>query len=123
MMYRKAICFDDQEIASQILATSDVARIKALGRAVSGYQENHWNGVRQILVYEGLCAKFSQNADLGELLRKTDRSLLAECAVRDTIWGIGLSMRDPDRFDPSKWRGQNLLGYTLMIVRDRLDIR
>ena len=45
---------------------------------------------------------------------------MAECAVRDTIWGIGLSMKDPDRLDIDKWKGQNLLGYALMMVRERL---
>lgn len=29
-------------------------------------------------------------------------------------------MHDPDRLDQVKWKGQNLLGYTLMMVRDRL---
>ena len=48
MMYRKALCFGDNTIAAQILATDDVAEIKALGRRVSGYDENLWNGVRTI---------------------------------------------------------------------------
>lgn len=120
MMYRKAICFHDEPVASKILATDDVAEIKALGRLVSNYVENHWNGVRQIVVYEGLLAKFSQNEDLKEQLKATGNAYLAECAVKDRIWGIGLSMRDPDRLDRTKWNGQNLLGYTLMMVRERL---
>ncbi len=120
MMYRKAICFHDNDIASQILETEDVARIKELGRRVSGYDENHWNGVRQLVVYEGLLAKFSQNEKLQEWLKATGNAVLAECAVKDCIWGIGLSMNDPDRFERAKWKGQNLLGYALMMVRDRL---
>ena len=47
-------------------------------------------------------------------------AILAECAVKDQIWGIGLSMTDPKRLDPKQWRGQNLLGYALMVVRGRL---
>lgn len=120
MMYRKAICFHDTKSADQILNTEDVAQIKALGRGVSGYDDHIWNGMRQVAVYEGLLAKFSQNPQLKTLLIDTDSALLAECAVKDRIWGIGLSMSDPDRLDRSKWQGQNLLGYTLMLVRDRL---
>lgn len=120
MMYRKAICFHDSNVAEQILDTDDVAHIKELGRLVSDYDDNYWNGVRQIVVYEGLFAKFSQNAELKKRLKGTGNTVLAECAVKDRIWGIGLSMKDPDRFDPTKWHGQNLLGYTLMMVRDRL---
>ena len=87
MMYRKALCFDDEKIAAQILAENDVAKIKALGRDVSGYVESLWNGVRQIAVYEGLLAKFSQNPALKEALKSTGTALLAECAVKDRIWG------------------------------------
>lgn len=60
MMYRKACCFNDAETAARILRTSDVAEIKRLGRLVAGYDDHVWNGVRQIEVYEGLLAKFSQ---------------------------------------------------------------
>ncbi|MCM1508969.1 MAG: NADAR family protein [Ruminococcus flavefaciens] len=120
MMYQKAVCFHDGEIASQILDTNDVAQIKALGRLVAGYNEHHWNGVRQIIVYNGLIAKFSQNQDLKAMLIDTGDALLAECAVKDRIWGIGLSMKDPDRLDQSKWNGQNLLGYGLVLAREHL---
>ena len=43
-----------------------------------------------------------------------------ECAVKDRIWGIGLSMTDQRRFIPSEWQGHNYLGYALMMVRDKL---
>ena len=120
MMYRKEVCFGDDKVAAQILVTEDVAEIKTLGRLVSGYDESLWNGVRQIVVYEGLLAKFSQNSELGEQLKKTGNTVLAECAVKDRIWGIGLSMHDSDRLDRAKWQGQNLLGYALMMVREKL---
>lgn len=120
MMYKKAVCFLDDVVAAEILKTDDVAKIKDWGRCVSGYNDNIWNGVRQIIVYEGLMAKFSQNPELKEQLQETGNAILAECAVRDCIWGIGLSMHDPKRLDQNQWRGQNLLGYTLMMVRDRL---
>ena len=120
MMYRKAVCFGDKKVAEKILATEDAAEIKTFGRLVSGYDESLWNGVRQIIVYEGLLAKFSQNPDLREQLKGTGSAVLAECAVKDLIWGIGLSMHDPDRLERAKWQGQNLLGYALMMVREKL---
>lgn len=120
MMYRKAICFCDKTVAIKILATDDAAEIKTLGRQVSNYDEHIWNGIRQIVVYEGLLAKFSQNEDLKEKLKSTGEAILAECAVKDLIWSVGLSMTDPDRFDKAKWKGQNLLGYTLMMVCEGL---
>ena len=120
MMYKKAVCFGDKDMADKILATDDVAEIKAFGRLVANYNESYWNGVRQIVVFEGLTAKFSQNEDLKAKLKATDNSILAECAVKDRIWGIGLSMNNPDRLQIDKWKGQNLLGYALMMVREQL---
>ena len=118
MMYQKAVCFKDEEIAEKILATTDVAVIKALGRQVKGYNDGYWNGVRQLLVYEGLKEKFTRNENLKKLLLDTEDSILAEGAVNDRIWGIGLSMKDSNRLESEKWRGQNLLGYAMMMVRN-----
>ena len=120
MMYKKAICFSDIKIARKIQETSDVSKIKELGRQVSGYNENIWNGLRQITVYEGLLEKFSQNRALCEKLKETKNTILAECAVKDRVWGIGLSMDDPRRLDIREWKGQNLLGYALMLVREKI---
>ena len=120
MMYQKALCFRDEKVAAEILKTDYVGHIKELGRQVSNYDESRWNGKRQILVYEGLLAKFEQNEDLKAQLKSTGDAILAECAVKDRIWGIGLSMKDPDRLDVKKWRGTNLLGYALMIARERV---
>ena len=120
MMYEKAITFGDTVTAKKILLESDAASIKAYGRQVANYEEIFWNGVRQIVVYCGLLEKFSQNEDLRKKLKATGSEPLAECAVHDTVWGIGLSMRDPDRFNIQKWRGQNLLGFALMHVREQI---
>lgn len=120
MMRQKALVFQDREVAHQILSTSDVARIKALGRVVRNYNDTVWAGLRQLIVYKGLLAKFSQNPGLKNALLSTGDQVMAECAVKDRIWGIGLSMKDERRFDMAQWRGQNLLGFSLMEVRSCL---
>ena len=122
MMYQKAIVFNDTKSAKKILETTDVSKIKALGRQVSNYNDKYWNGVRQIIIYKGLLEKFSQNKDLKKRLMNTGNDILAECAVQDKIWGIGLSMKDVNRWDMEKWRGENLLGFALMMVREELQI-
>lgn len=120
MMYQKAILFCDQESAKRILTTDNVAEIKAIGRGVTQYIDSVWAGRRQIIVYRGLMEKFKQNPDLKNSLITTGNAVLAECAVKDRIWGIGLSMKDERRFDLNAWKGQNLLGYALMEVRREL---
>ncbi len=121
MMYRKAVVFGDTETADAILATDNVGKIKALGRSVQNYDDTRWNGIRQIIVYKGLLEKFRQNPDLKLKLLSTAPHTLAECAMQDKIWGIGLTMHDESRFEPDLWEGQNLLGFTLMMVREELS--
>ena len=120
MMYEKAITFQDLDIANEILQTQDPSEIKSLGRQVKGYDDIIWNGLRQIIIYQGLLAKFTQNHDLKDKLINTCDAILAECAVHDKIWGIGLSMNNNHRFDIKQWKGKNLLGFTLMLVRDQI---
>ena len=120
MMYQKAVTFHDYDVAKDIMGTDDVAEIKALGRKVKNYSDVIWNGLRQIVIYQGLFAKFQQNVTLKQRLLETGDSIIAECAVRDTIWGIGFSMKDTKRFDINEWQGTNLLGFALMAVRKEL---
>lgn len=120
MMYRKAMVFGDTDIAGEILETDNAGKIKALGRSVKNYDERVWDGLRQVIVYRGLVQKFAQNDELKKRLLDTGEDILAECAVQDKIWGIGLSMKDERRFDMDKWQGRNLLGFALMCVRDEL---
>ena len=121
MMYRKSITFGDTKTAQAILSTDNVGKIKALGRSVRGYSDTVWNGIRQIVVYRALLEKFRQNPDLKVQLLATHPHTLAECALQDKIWGIGMTMHDEYRFEPDLWPGQNLLGFTLMTVREELS--
>lgn len=121
MMYQKAVTFGDPETAASILATDNAGKIKALGRSVRNYDDTVWNGIRQIIVYRGLLEKFRQNPGLKAQLLTTAPHTLAECAMQDKIWGIGMTMHDECRFEPELWEGQNLLGFTLMMVREDLS--
>ena len=120
MMYQKARYFNDEHMMEEILKTDNPKEIKALGRKVSNFNNVYWNGIRQVVVFKGLLSKFSQNEMLKEKLKSTGDSILAECSVNDKIWGIGFSMEDDERLDISKWKGQNLLGFSLMIVREQI---
>ena len=67
---------------------NDVAEIKALGRLVLGYDDNWRNGVRQIIAYEGLLAKFSPKCGFTEAIERNRKAVLLECAVKDRIWEL-----------------------------------
>ena len=121
MMFRKAIMFGDDSARNRILSTEDVAEIKQLGRSVRNYNDKLWGGQRQLIVYQGLLAKFAQNDELRIRLLNTGTAVLAECAVTNKIWGIGLSIDDDRRFLIDQWQGSNMLGFSLMQVRNVLQ--
>jgi ribA/ribD-fused uncharacterized protein len=120
MMYGKAVLFGDQEVAERILASASPKTHKALGRKVRGFDEQRWKRERERIVYEGNRAKFTQNADLLQVLLATAGTELVEASPLDRIWGVGLSAEDPRIQNPSQWRGQNLLGKVLTRLRDEL---
>lgn len=119
--HQKALTFGDMEIAEKVMRSYDFEEMKQLGRQVRNYNNNVWNGVRQIIVYEGLLAKFRQNSELKQKLLETGDALLAEAEEYDSIWGIGLSMEDARNKNIDDWVGQNLLGFALMQVRQKLS--
>jgi predicted NAD-dependent protein-ADP-ribosyltransferase YbiA (DUF1768 family) len=41
----------------------------------------------------------------------------------DKIWGIGLGAQNPKAWSKSTWKGQNLLGEALMVVREQLFLK
>lgn len=119
-MAMKAKHFNDVTSLSLIMKESDPNAIKAIGRCVANFDKEEWDKVCQDYMYEGLKAKFSI-PNLKAVLLETGSKEIVEASPHDCIWGIGLRQDDTDRFDKSKWKGQNLLGQLLMKTRDFLS--
>ena len=120
MMASKAQLFGDEDIRKEILACSDPKQIKAMGQKVQGFDQKVWDKFKYTIVLNGNWCKFSQNRQLREFLLSTRDSVLVEASPYDNIWGIRLAASSPEAQAPMKWRGQNLLGFALMEVRDEL---
>lgn len=120
IMYRKCKIFGDDASAAAILATDDPAKQQAIGQGASGFDGTVWNGMKQVVAYRALLAKFSQNENLKQQLLDTGNAYLVECAHKDIIWACGIRLTEEERYDISKWRGQNILGFVLMEVREAL---
>lgn len=120
MMCAKARVFQDAGAEARILHAATPAKAKQLGRQVRGYNDALWSRHRHTAVFLGNVAKFHQNPALGDFLAATGSRVLAEASPFDKIWGIGLRASDPRATDPEGWPGRNLLGFTLMQVREHL---
>ena len=120
MMAEKARVFKADEIYAEILDTKSPGKAKALGRKITTFDQRIWDGCKYDIVVRGSYHKFSQNTDLAVFLKNTGERVLVEASPVDKIWGVGLAQDDPLIETPSKWRGENLLGFALMSARDLL---
>jgi hypothetical protein len=118
MMYKKAMLFDDLDIAAKIMKTTDPKQIKSLGRRVKNFVEKTWCTHREEIVYNANYYKFSQNPKLKKSIMSKSDVKFVEASPTDRVWGIGYDTRNaPKNFD--NW-GLNLLGLALDKVRDKL---
>ena len=124
MMASKPRLFGDDTALSAILATKDPREQKRLGRHVCLFDPELWRSECEHIVLHGNLAKFSQNEEMRLALIQTGDHRLAEASPHDTLWGIGLSARDPRASSTDSWCGQNLLGQALENARQifRRDI-
>ncbi len=120
MMVGKARLFKDEATATEIMATTDPGKQKALGRKVQGFDESVWDSNKVALVREINLAKFAQNKGLRRKLFQTAPKLLVEASPLDVIWGIGLDAQTAAATPENEWPGRNLLGRVLTEVREEL---
>ena len=118
MMAKKAELFHDMGILQNILMAKDPRTIKNLGREIKHFDPEVWNEKKLEIVVQGNLAKFSQNPELQDFILSTGNKILVEASPYDKIWGIGLNEKSSDAVSPERWKGQNLLGFALMKVRD-----
>lgn len=120
MMYNKALLFDDMNTASKIARAETPREVQKLGRLVNNFNQTIWDKYKEKIVINVLVKKFTQNPKLGSLLLDTGDKILIEASPLDKIWGVGLAEDSKCITKPSMWNGQNLLGFCLMEVRNKL---
>lgn len=121
MMHQKALFFGDTEIAEKIMLTSHPKDQKQLGRQIRDFNKEKWDRVNLQIVYKGNYAKFTQNQGLMAALVATGNKIFVEASPYDLIWGIGMGEDENGVDDPMNWRGQNLLGWVITLVKQELQ--
>jgi ribA/ribD-fused uncharacterized protein len=107
--YFQAQKFSGTEHEEEIRLAKSPMIAARLGRARSKPLRADWEHVKEDIMREALRAKFTQHANLKELLLKTKKRILIEHTRNDRYWGDG-----------GDGTGRNRLGILLMELRDHL---
>lgn len=68
-----------------------------------------WEQIKDNIMRKAVCAKFTQNIDIKDILISTGRETIIEKTTNDYYWGCG-----------KDGSGKNMLGIILMEVREKL---
>lgn len=140
MMHHKALLFNDEAVALQVLQAAHPRGVKALGRKVKGFDDATWEAHRRDIVRRGNVLKFTRavseeglykgtplkakgakrplipiEKSLRSMLLATGDAEIVEASPFDRIWGIGFTAAKAE--DAREAWGLNLLGLELMEVR------
>ena len=126
MMVLKALLFAKgahrsynlQILDKLILPIDDPKKIRSLGRALKGFDEDVWDEHKSQIVANSNYLQFSQDAALKKILLDTEEREIVEASPYDKIWGIGLTEAQAIKTPRNNW-GQNLLGKAIMEVRTK----
>lgn len=120
MMAEKARLFGDSGAVARIIVAESPDEVKKIGREINKFDEQVWLANRFEIVVAANYQKFKQIAKLKSFLFSTGECVLVEASPVDIIWGIGLPFDAPEAQNPNLWKGENLLGFALMVVREKL---
>ena len=112
--------FNDTKTAEDILREPEPSKQKALGRKVVDFDKKMWEDSVEAVISRGIAQKFNSNPELKKFLKDTGEATLVEASGRDSLFGIGLPMSSKDKYVPAKWKGRNLQGTMLEMVRKDL---
>lgn len=116
----KAKIAGDFKSRELIKKATEPAEFRMLEREIENLNPVTWDEVKYAIALVGNYHKFWNNMALKKYLMTTEQKILAYTDSEDLIWGTGLDIDHEDAEDPSKWPGQNLLGFAIMELRDHL---
>ncbi|MFO0927052.1 MAG: NADAR family protein [Gemmataceae bacterium] len=105
----QAMKFEGTRHEERVRMCKTPSEAAALGRSRKLPLRRDWEAVKDEIMLEAVRAKFTQHADLQQILLGTGDATLVEHTANDSYWGDG-----------GDGSGKNRLGHLLMQVRDDL---
>lgn len=124
VMEEKCLNFGDSETAEKVMNETDPKIMRRLGDDIANYDHRDWMKRVKNVVYTGVTAKFSDESARGakDYLLDTGNLTIGE-ATRNSKWGTGIHVSEPQALLKPSWTGSNCMGTVLMNVRQKLVSR
>lgn len=110
--YFQAQKFENSADREEIRKANSPMLAARLGRDRKKKLRKDWEAVKVGIMRQALEAKFTQHAELKDLLLSTGSAKLVEHTANDSYWGDG-----------GDGTGKNMLGLLLMELREKLSAR
>ena len=108
-IYFQAKKFEGTVYEEKIRSMTNSLEAAKFGRNRELPLREDWETVKDEIMRKAVLAKFSQNADIKEILLQTGEKEIIEATTEDYYWGCG-----------TNGTGKNMLGKILMEVRELL---
>lgn len=120
LAWSRATLAGDQSLISRALSKADPVVYKGILNDLHNTMPEEWKGQLDDTVLRGLRAKFQCNPALAHFLCSTHPKVIGEASLSKR-WGIGFTLSHQEVLQSEKWLPEgNLLGRSLMVVRDEL---
>lgn len=118
MWANRALHFKDYFAHQAIMEESSARKYRDV--KIENYDFNKWRSVQNDLLEKALEAKFTQHQKSAEKLSSTGKAIIVYATRYDRVLGNGLDLADEHSVNKDEWKGLNVLGALLMLLRDRL---
>jgi ribA/ribD-fused uncharacterized protein len=115
---KKALMFEDTEHYKQIMNTMDTEQLHQIGKQIRHVDKDKWDKHKIKIMFHANKLKYEQNILALKALLQTRGKLLAYASATDTFWGTGAGIEEVSENSPSNWKGYNVLGNILTVLRD-----
>jgi len=121
--HRKALLFDDDIRAAQILDTTEPNEQNRLGLKVKHFYAEEWRKMTNVLMHKANFNKFTQNKNIEqELLSTTGTTIAQACPFRGD-WCAGYYVTETNCQNRQTWTGNNKLGQILSNLREEITYK
>ena len=103
-----------------IMDEEETVQQKQIGKMIKTFDKDQWQANAKNIILPGILSKFEQCKTSRDMLIKTEQRAIVEANPHDTFFGAGITMHSPSIWLPGTYKGKNIMGKMLQVVREKI---